>query len=372
MSDSELILKIGISMTHGVTAEVVRAMAEHDVGLEEFFTLGMLPLSERLGAGHSLHLESNARQEALFRARIEAEFMSRHGIRALFLGDEDYPPLLAEMTDAPVLIYVLGEGNLNPEHSLSIVGTRRATAYGLGFVDKFVEDLAAYYPGLSVISGLAYGVDASGHTAAMAHGLQTVAVVAHGLDMIYPSAHRDLARRIVASGGAILTEYPTHTRPWQRNFLERNRIVAGLSQATMVVESELRGGAMSTANQAFTNNRDVMALPGRAGDPMSRGCNHLIRTDKARLVTCAADVVELTGWAPYAMKSAPKQRNLFPELSGIPQCIYTELRRVNAPLSVDALHQNTGISVKDLMPALTEMEFDGIVTRLPGTRYELI
>lgn len=369
--DMDLTWKVAVSMTPGINADVVRAMRDNGVTEQEFIETGMLKLSQRLGAGHYLRFEDTARSEALFRARKEVVFMNKHHIRGVYMLDEDYPPLLMELSDAPVLLYVLGEGSLNPPHALAVVGTRKASAYGLNFTKQLIADLAAYYPDMSVVSGLAYGIDAAGHNAAMEHGLETLAVVAHGLDMVYPAAHRELARRIVHAGGAIVSEYPTGTTPYQRNFLERNRIVAGLCEATFVAESEVRGGAMSTANQAFQNNRDVMALPGRAGDTLSSGCNHLIRSQKAQLITCAADVVQLTGWAPYAMQSAPRQRNLFPELSGPAAQIYSLMRHESAALTIDVLHQRTGISIKDLMPVLTEMEFDGIITRLPGSRYQL-
>lgn len=368
----ECVNKIAVSMTPGINAGVVRGMEACDMTPEEFLNLGMADLSRRLGAGDTFRSENMARQEALFRARREYEFMQRHHIRALYLGDDDYPPLLAELTDAPVLLYVLGKAaDLNAPQCLAVVGTRRCTAYGTGFVASMVKDLAAYYPQMAIVSGLAFGIDASGHKAALDNHLSTIACVAHGLDMIYPAQHRDLGRRIIEAGGAIVSEYPTGTRPFQRNFLERNRIIAGLCEVTFVAESEIRGGAMSTANQAFINNREVMALPGRATDKASSGCNHLIRSEKAHLVTCAADVVQLSGWIPDAMSRVPKQKNLFPELEGMARELYDLLKKDAAPVNINDLHQRTGINMKDLIATLTEMEFDGIVSKLPGARYEL-
>ena len=269
------------------------------------------------------------------------------------------------------MLYVLGNVNLNPRFALAVVGTRKATKYGLQFTEQLIHDLAVYYPDLMIVSGLAYGIDGAGHRAALDCRLPTVAVVAHGLDMVYPAQHRDLARKIIQSGGGILTEYPAGTTPYQRNFLERNRIVAGLCDATFVAESEIRGGAMSTANQAFINNRDVMALPGRSIDPISAGCNHLIRSHKAQLITCAADVVQTTGWPPGVMQHAPQQRNLFPELRGAPAEIYAHIKHEGRPLSIDELRALTGMNMKELMANLTDMEFDGVITRLPGARFEL-
>lgn len=372
MTERELLIsKVGIALTPGMTAEVVRAMVDVDYDYGDFFKPGMGELLTRIGAGQGLRFDPAARQTALERARKEVDFMEHHHIRGLFLGDEDYPVLLRELHDAPVMLYVLGEADLDPRFALAIVGTRRATAYGVNFVDSLVQDLAVYYPDLLIVSGLAYGIDASAHKAALKYGLPTVAVVAHGLDRIYPAQHRNLAKEIVERGGAIVSQYPTGTEPYQRNFLERNRIIAGLSAATFVAESEIKGGAMSTANQAFVNNREVLALPGRVTDQISSGCNLLISQDKAHLVTCAADVAQVTGWPPGVMKSVPRQRNLFPELQGVPAEIYAHLKHEARPLSIDELHQRVKVNMKDLMADLTEMEFDGIVNKLPGARYEL-
>ena len=371
MADTELTYKISIALTPGITSEVVERMEEYGVGLDEYFNLSMGELSERLGGGPGLRLDKMVREEALFRARREEDFMKRHHIRGLFLTDEEYPPLLRELHNAPVMIFVLGDSNLNPEHALALVGTRRCSGYGAGFVNKFVEEMALYFPELAIVSGLAYGIDAAAHTAALEHNLPTWGVLAHGLDMIYPAQHRDLAKRILDKGGALISEYPSGTTPYRNNFLQRNRIVAGISELTVVVESEIKGGAMSTASQAFNNNRNLMAVPGRVSDPLSAGCNHLIRKNKAQLLTCAADIVEMYGWAPVTLKRAPRQRNLFPELTGIPADIYKTLGSAGSPMTTDAIRQSLNIGIKDLIAALTEMEFDGIISRLPGGRYEL-
>lgn len=371
MTAEELAYRVGISMTPGMKADVVRAMVEIGYDYADFFQPGMGDLLTMIGAGHNVRFDPVSRQEALERARREVEFMEKHHVRGVFLGDEDYPMLLSELHDAPVMLYVLGEANLDPRFALAIVGTRRATAYGVNFVRSLVKDLAVYYPDLLIVSGLAYGIDASGHKAALENNLPTAAVVAHGLDRIYPAAHRSLARNIVERGGAIVSEYPTGTEPYQRNFLERNRIIAGLSGATFVAESEIKGGAMSTANQAFINNREVLALPGRVTDSISSGCNLLITREKAHLITCAADVAQFTGWPPGVLKSVPKQRNLFPELQGLQGEIYAILKHEGTPVSIDELHLHIKGVMKDLIATLTEMEFDGIVTKLPGSRYEL-
>ena len=360
-------------MTPGMTADTVRSLEAAGITYVDFFELQMSELSSRLGGGDHSRFQNLDRQEALFRAKKEFEFVSRHSIRVLFLLDDDYPVLLREIPDAPVVLYVIGNANLNAVPSLAMVGTRKCTAYGTSFCGSFVSDIASYYPDAVIFSGLAYGIDASSHIAALDNGLKTVAVVAHGLDTIYPAAHRDLARRIIASGGAIVSEYPSGTRPFQRNFLERNRIVAGLSELTFVIESEVRGGAMSTANQAFSYNREVFALPGRYTDTTSSGTNMLIARNKARIFTSVADLMNCMQWKIPSLNNArPPQKNLFPELQGDQAKLYEILRKKKMPMSVDELHIATHLSMPSLMSAITELEFDGVVTRLPGARYEAL
>ena len=365
----DLEYKIGLAMTQGVTVEVIEALTECGISYEEFFTLGMSELSQRL-PGVQSRFQDLYRQEALFRARREIEFIERHHIRALYYEDDDYPVMLREIPDAPVLIYVLGDADLNSHPVMNMVGSRKPTNYGTSFCSKLIDDLAAYFHNLTVVSGLAYGIDTCAHTAALEHNLPTIAVVAHGLDMIYPAANRDLASRIVRSGGAIVSEYPTGTRPFRSNFLERNRIVAGLSELTFVVESEVKGGAMSTANQAFSYSRDVFALPGRINDQMSQGCNHLIMRQKAQIYTNVADLMRYMGWVPEVLKALPKEKNLFPELDGDQALVYEFMRTQSGAVAIDTIHRNVGISMPALMSALTELEFEGILSKLPGARYE--
>ena len=195
--------------------------------------------------------------------------------------------------------------------------------------------------------------------------------MAHGLNMIYPAAHRDLARRIIHAGGALISEYPFGSQPYRQRFLERNRIVAALADVTVVTESDIKGGAMSTANTAFSYSRDVMALPGRVTDKLSSGCNHLIRKEKARIITGVADLIELTGWKPLDLKIDTTQRNLFPELEGEPKLIYETLKYEKEPMLTDNLHRLTLIPISRLLSLLGELEFDGIVIRHPGGRYSV-
>jgi len=371
--DTELTYRIAVSMTPGVTADMVRHMETEGVETGMFVTGHMSELGSKLG--ETFRIPDSVRTEALFRARREVEFISRHSMRAIYLTDEAYPPLLREIPDAPVLIYVLGEADLNTQPSLNVVGTRKCTTYGISFCERMIGDLAGYIPQAMVVSGLAYGIDAAGHTAALDHGLLTSAVVAHGLDMIYPAPHRDLARRIIASGGAIISEYPTGVKPFRNNFLQRNRIIAGLCEMTFVVESEVRGGAMSTANQAFSYSREVMALPGRSTDIKSSGCNMLIARQKASIFTSVPDMISLMGWKIPALDiglgNLGPDRRLFPELEGDAGIVYQYMRTASAPVSVDEIHMATSLPMPSLMAALSDLEFEGVAVKLPGARYEL-
>lgn len=278
---------------------------------------------------------------------------------------------MSHCADAPLLLYVLGECDLNGLHMMSVVGTRKLTPYGGEICKRLVTELSESYSDMCVVSGLAYGADSVAHLSAIENGLKTVAVVAHGLNTIYPAANRDLAKRIVQTGGAIVSEYPSGTTAYRQHFLARNRIVAWMSDVTLVIESEVKGGAMSTANYAFRENRDVLALPGRVTDAMSAGCNYLISNNKAAILTGASDITKITGWTPEKHDSAPNVRTLFPEIDGDEGVICDALRGVAEPVSADELHVKTGIQMSRLVSLLAEMEFDGILLRYPGNRYAL-
>ncbi|MDE6329271.1 MAG: DNA-processing protein DprA [Muribaculaceae bacterium] len=370
-SDPDM-MNVALAMTKGVTTAIVRRMREFDVTIEEFFTLDNRALGEALHLNGTATIDRYERDKALFAARKEIEFMGKSGIRPLMIGEKGYPVRLAECEDAPILLYQLGECDLNAEHMLSVVGTRRITPYGADAERRILTDLSGYYPDMCVVSGLAYGADAVAHSTAFDNGLPTVAVVAHGLNMIYPAAHRDLARRIVKSGGAILTEYPHGTTPYRGNFLARNRIVAWMSDATLLVESEIKGGAMSTARHAFNENREVYAIPGRITDPVSAGCNHLIRTNRAHLLTSAADIAETIGWRTLGLRLDAEPRSIFPELDGDVAIVYRTLLSADRPMTADELHAITLIPIPQLMSLLPEMEFDDLLLRHPGNRFSAI
>lgn len=368
---SENIYKLATVFLDGLTTEMVKSFPDMGIDAETFFTMPDNELKQITRNIRNVDFGSYRREEAVARAVKEMEFMNRHGIQSLYVHDSEYPARLAEIATPPKVLFVLGNPDFSTDHIVSVVGTRRCTQAGMTFCRTFVEELSALFPDLWVMSGLAYGIDSIAHSAALTSGRATGAVLAHGLDTIYPAAHRNLAKDIIKSGGALISEYPSGATPYRNRFLERNRIVASLSDATIVVESEIKGGGMNTANTAFSYSRDVFAVPGRPSDTMSSGCNHLIRRDKARILTSVTDFIEYMDWRPSGIKIEAKQRCLFPELSGDPRVVYDCIRFQREPQTPDAIHAATTLPIAKVMAALGELEFDGIVLRLPGNRYEL-
>lgn len=370
--DHSRLLGMALSFVPGVDARFVRHMMECGVSADEFFRLPQAELAGRLALNSSVALDKMVRDEALFKAGREAEFMERHGVISRSLTDADYPSRLADIDKAPVTLYVLGPADLDADKIISIVGTRHCTSYGYRYAESLVKGLAVYFPDLVVMSGLALGIDSAAHNAALEAGLPTVAVVAHGLNTIYPAQNRDLARRIVNSGGAIVSEYPSGVAPYRSRFLERNRIVATMTDAVVVAESAVKGGAMSTAAVASSYGRELFALPGRISDENSAGCNRLIRTQKAMMAGEASDMISMLGWNPVNALGCSAVQPLFPELNGKTKTIYDCLRSESGPMPVDALRLRSGLPIHELMSVLGEMEFDGIVERLPGNRFSII
>ena len=260
----------------------------------------------------------------LARAAQEMEFITKHKVKPLLLGDEDYPQRLAECPDAPILMYYMGSANLNQKRVINIVGTRQCTTYGKDLIRRFIADLRRLCPEMLIVSGLAYGVDICAHREALGNGYETVGVLAHGLDEIYPSSHRETAKQMLAQGG-LLTEYMTETGADKMNFVKRNRIVAGMCDATILVESAAKGGGLITAGIAMDYNRSVFAFPGAVGAPYSEGCNQLIRDNGASLLTGAEDFVNAMGWQMDAKllqaQNEGIERSFFPDLSSEEQTI---------------------------------------------------
>lgn len=296
MPDNERIYLMALTMTEGLNNATIRALLAHFGTAANVFAVRHRPQEIARGIGGYLppHI-AHSMDEALRRAEQEAQFISEHRIRLYALTDPDYPWRLRECPDPPVAIYYRGCADLNAQKVIGIVGTRRATDYGRRLTEELIQGLAASYPDLLVVSGLAYGIDICAHRFALQKDLPTVGVMAHGMDNLYPAAHRETAVRMIAQGG-LLTDYPSETPPMPENFLKRNRLIAALSDAVVVVESSERGGALSTANFAFVYSRDVFAFPGRVGDEHSAGCNRLIQRNKAALINSSHDLIHAMMW----------------------------------------------------------------------------
>lgn len=311
--------------------------------------------------------------EPMKRADFELQYMREHGIRALTLDSDDYPQRLKECIDAPIVLYYKGNADLNQAKIINIVGTRRCTQYGSDLIRNFVSSLRQYCPEVLIVSGLAYGVDICAHRQALECGYQTVGVLAHGLDQIYPYRHRETAAEMVTHGG-LLTEFMTQTNADKPNFVRRNRIVAGISDACIVVESAAKGGGLITAEIAQSYDRAVFAFPGAVGMEFSEGCNNLIRDNIAGLISSAEDFVNAMGWHDEQLRlqgyADGIERNLFPDLSPDEQKIVDLLQQTN-DLQLNILSVKCGIPISQLVALLFQLEMKGVVKPLAGGMYHL-
>lgn len=312
--------------------------------------------------------------DAMKRAEAEVKYMEEHKIRACTLLDDDYPQRLLECADAPLVLYYKGNSDLNQARIISMVGTRQITNYGRDLCHKFIRELNELCPQVLIVSGLAYGVDICAHRESLANGYETIGVLAHGLDQIYPYHHRDTAAQMVEHGG-LLTEFMTQTNADKANFVRRNRIVAGMSDATIVIESAAKGGSLITAEIAQSYDRAVFAFPGNIGQPFSDGCNNLIRDNGAGLITCAEDFVKAMGWQYDAVRRQALadgiERQLFPELSPEEQKIVSLLQQTN-DLQLNIISVKTGIAIHQITAMLFQLEMKGVVKPLAGGMYHLL
>jgi DNA processing protein len=308
------------------------------------------------------------------RAEEEYNYSQQHGIQILTLNDGLYPRRLRECDDAPLLLFYKGTADLNQQRVINIVGTRHVTVYGQDLVRHFIQELKQLCPQVLIVSGLAYGVDICAHRNALQQGYETVGVLAHGLDDLYPPRHRETASQMVRQGG-LLTEHFTKTNADKLNFVRRNRIVAGMSDAAIIVESAAKGGSLITARLSRDYNRDTFAFPGPVGAPYSEGCNRLIRDHQAMLITSAEDFVTAMGWQDDAALSSARQqgieRQLFPQLNETETLIVNALSR-NNDQQINMLAVGTNLSVGTLTAVLFELELKGVVKTLAGGIYHLL
>lgn len=367
MDNEQLRYRIAFASIRGMGVELARQLLEVAGSERAFFDMSEHELRDAT-KGHSKIYTNFYRQQQLERADRELDFIVQNHIDTTYFTDADYPRRLLEAEDAPCMLYSRGTCDLNSRHVISMVGTRHATQYGISFCDTFIRDLATALPDAVVVSGLAYGIDIAAHRACLKHGLSTVAVMARGLNGIYPAMHRNDAVKIVRNHGMVLTDYLSSDEIHRSNFLARNRIIAALSDCTIIVESADHGGSLVTASLAQSYNRDVMAVPGRVGDEFSRGCNRIIRTSQAMSITCADDMIEALSWDLERKAQKSQQLEVFPELNKEEQAVVNILKQ-QGDVHINTLATSLGMPIYRLMSTLVELDCRGIILTLPGCRY---
>ncbi len=370
MNDEELKYRLALHFLPGIGPVLARSLLSYCGSIENIFNRKKSHLERIPGIGKER--AGRIQKKDLFeKAEKEILFLKKNGIEPLFYLDKNYPERLKNCYDSPLMLFYKGSVDLNSHRMIAIVGTRFITPYGKDFTERLIADLVQY--NVVVVSGLAYGVDVQAHKSAVNNNVPTIGVVAHGLDRLYPSDNKPTADKMLLNGG-IVTEYPSGTKPDRENFPARNRIVAGMCDAVIVIESAEKGGALITAELANDYNRDVFALPGRTTDHFSKGCHQLIRKNKAMLFENAAQIAEMMNWIDDETKSRKKQYlqpELFTALSEDEKKIL-ELLKLNNQMGIDALAVNAGMSVSRASVSLLSLEFAGLLRSLPGKVYELI
>jgi DNA processing protein len=357
--------KIALGLIPRIGDISARKLVSHFGSVEAVFSESFRNLTKIPGIGSGLARYISQRSY-LADAEREAEYVTKHSIRTYFYLDNDYPYRLRQCDDSPVVFFYKGNAELDSQKILSIVGTRNATVRGKEICEKIIGNLAAAHHDIVVVSGLAYGIDITAHRAALSYSLPTIGVLANGLKTIYPSVHKPTANAMLKNGG-LLTDFISGALPEKNNFIKRNRIIAGLSDATLVIESGLKGGALITADIAASYNRDVLAVPGRPDDQWSAGCNSLIKSNKAAMVENADDITYLLDWKP-AKSRAPVQKSLFSEMNNDERKIFDLLSSENE-LTIDSICRAIDLPVQKLSPLLLQMEFKGLVKFYPGNIY---
>jgi DNA processing protein len=365
MSDVQLKHKIALGLIPRIGDVNARKLVSHfgnveSIFLEPYRNLLKIP---GIGSGIAKYISDRSYLEA---AEKEAEYVTKNNIRTYFYLDNDYPFRLRQCDDSPVVFFFKGNCKLDSLKILSIVGTRNATTRGRELCEKIIGGLSAGHPDLIIVSGLAYGIDIAAHKSALANNLMTIGVLAHGFKTTYPAIHASTAKAMVSKGG-LVTDFLSDALPERNNFLKRNRIIAGLSDATLVIESGITGGALITADIANSYNRDVLAVPGRPDDQWSAGCNSLIKNNKAFLAESADDIEYFLNWKPEKSKPAI-QRTLFSDLDENEKRIF-ELLSKSGEMTIDIICRTLEIPVYKLSSILLQMEFKGLLKCSPGNLY---
>jgi DNA processing protein len=369
MNKNELPYQIGLTLINGIGDVNAKNLLAYCGSASEIFKQKKAHLQKIPGIGEILTKSIISSKSVLTHAEKEMEFIHKYKITPLFFTDDDYPARLKYCSDGPILIYYKGNANLNAERIIAVVGTRRPSDYGKQKTEEFINDLRN--AGAIIVSGLAYGVDVLAHKTALDNNLHTVGVLAHGLDRIYPQTHDKIAKRMTTQGG-LLTDFMSETNPDAVNFPKRNRIVAGLCDALVVVESKRTGGSLITATIANSYNKDVFAFPGRAGDVLAEGCNGLIKRNRAALIESVADLLDAMQWQEEkkpstTSKQIPLQLNLSEE-EKIILAVFFEKQSVH----MDELCQTTQLQISKLSALLLQLEFSNLIKSKPGKMFERI
>ncbi|MFN8322911.1 MAG: DNA-processing protein DprA [Chitinophagales bacterium] len=369
LTSNEKLYQIALTLLTNVGSVLAKNVIAYCGSVEGVFKTSKSKLEKIPGIGKE-RAEAIAKADVMKEAEAELEFIAKYNIQPLFFTDAGYPQRLKNIPDSPVMLYYKGNADLNNDKIISVVGTRRATEYGKEVTKKLIADLSGQ--NILVVSGLAYGIDIAAHHAALDNNLKTVAVLGHGLNTIYPSQHKAAAKKIAEQGG-LLTEYRSVHEMHPSNFPSRNKIVAALCDATIVVESDKEGGAVITANLANSYNRDVFAYPGKATDRLSSGCNALIKSLQAKMIENASDLLREMNWQTELLQAATKQkqRTLAIGLNEEEQAIYNLLNE-KGELVIDVINEETQMNVSLLAATLLEMEMNNLIVSLPGKRYKLI
>ena len=367
MLQQELLYALALLKAEGVGDVIAKRLITKIGSSEEVFKAKSSQLAKIDGIGKNI-IKNLQNTDNLKLAEKELNFIKKENINVLYFLDSLYPERLKQCFDAPLLLFTTGNINLENKKIISIVGTRQVTSHGIDFCKKLITDLAPLNP--IIVSGFAYGVDIVAHQAALDNNLQTIGVLAHGLNQIYPKTHKKYMSKVEENGG-FMTEFWSTSNPDRENFIKRNRIVAGISEATIVIESGEQGGSLHTANMANEYNRDIFAVPGRTTDKYSQGCNLLIKTNKAQLLTSAADLIYHLNWDLKKETSKAIQKQLFVSLTTEEQTIYDYLKNKSKE-HLDIVSLETNIPVFKLSSLLLNMELKGVTRPLPGKYFEII
>ncbi len=366
IDDEQLMYRLAVHSLPGIGPITARNLISYCGGVKEVFSKRKSLLEKIPGIGPE-RIKDILSFNDFSSVQNELAYLKKNDVQCLFYLDEKYPARLKNCDDAPILLFYKGNEDLNKQKIISIVGTRHMTSYGKESLEKIVHDLSSYNP--LIISGLAYGVDIHAHKMAMKYGLKTIGVVAHGIGKIYPAENASTAEKMISEGG-ILTEYFHKTKPERENFPARNRIVAGMSDAVLVIESAIRGGALITAEFANSYNRDVFALPGKTTDQYSKGCHLLIKKNKASIFESADDIADAMNWKIDEVKKTGNQLLLFNNLTPDEKTI-VETLTAHQQLSVDQLAIHTLFPVSKTSSLLLNLEFAGIIKVLPGRIFKI-